>query len=115
MKEMTQHNAAASIEKLLKEKGWHKYHRPGFLVSALSVECNELLDLCLWKTPDEIDELFVSKKKELGEELADIAINFLSLIKFLELDMDEIVSKKVDELLSRYKELSHGEHKLGKY
>lgn len=107
-------DAEASVEKLLSERGWHKFHQPGFIVPALSVECGELLDLCLWKTPEEINLMFRDKKKELEGEIADIAINLISLIKYLDLDLDSIVSQKVEELLKRYDCLEYGTHKPDK-
>lgn len=78
------------------------------------MEFGELLDLCLWKTPEEINLMFRDKKKELEGKIAGIAINLISLVKYLDLDLDSIVGQRVKELSKRYDRLQYGTHKPDK-
>lgn len=68
-----------NVARLVKQRGWEKYHRPRFLVNALIVEASELMNCCLWLSPEEIDDMFLRKDEEVVKELADIAINFFQL------------------------------------
>lgn len=110
---MKEHNSLIieEVDRLIKERGWEKFHTPGYLVSALSVECSELMNECLWHTPEEINKMFLSHDQKIVKELADIAINYYSIIRYCGLDVDEIVKAKVNELLMRYEHLDKGEHR----
>ncbi|MCM1495504.1 MAG: hypothetical protein NC089_06860 [Bacteroides sp.] len=103
--------ANEAIDNLISIRGWQPYHIPRYLVTALQVECSELLDCCLWQTPEEIDGLFMQKDPAVVSELADIAINLLSLLKYCDLDLDSIVYEKTNELIERYSILNLGEHR----
>jgi NTP pyrophosphatase (non-canonical NTP hydrolase) len=104
-------NTKKAIAEFISNKGWGKYHKPSFLVPALMVECGELMNCCLWKTSGEIDEMFLFKGESTVSELADIAINLLSLIEFSKLDLNEIILNKIKHLNSKYDTLSYGEHR----
>ncbi|MDL2258169.1 hypothetical protein LJC42_03290 [Eubacteriales bacterium OttesenSCG-928-K08] len=104
-------SAQNAVERLISERKWESFHKPRFLVSALMVECGELMNFCLWKTPEEIDELFTNQNPDVVKELADIAINLLSLLKYADLDLNIVVSEKVQELLERYDHLPQGTHR----
>lgn len=104
-------NIKKNVEKLIKERGWEEFHRPRYLVDALSVEVSELMNDCLWHTPEQIDQLFLDHNESIVKELADIAINFYSLVLFSGVDIDAAVESKVAELLDRYGTLQKGEHR----
>lgn len=107
----SQQQIEALVLKLVSERGWEKYHTPSQLVPALLVECSELMQGCLWRNADEIDRLFIDHDPYLVKELADIAINYYSIIHYCGLDVREIVETKVDEVLDRYKGLEKGAHR----
>lgn len=99
------------ISKMVQERGWEKYHTPAQLTAALLVECSELMQGCLWHTPEEINELFKKHDPYLVKELADIAINYYSIIHYCGLNVSEIVEDKVSEVLARYSRLEKGDHR----
>lgn len=99
------------VSKLVEARGWEKYHTPAQLTTALLVECSELMQGCLWRTPEEINELFKNHDPYLVKELADIAINYYSIIHYCGLDVSEIVEAKVNEVLVRYSNLEKGAHR----
>lgn len=104
-------NAVEAISKLIEVRQWGDFHVPHYLVPALQVECGELMDCCLWHSPEEIDKMFAEKDPAVVSELADIAINLLSILKFCNLDINTIVAEKTTELLNRYNNLEPGTHK----
>lgn len=104
-------NAVEAISRLIEVRKWEKFHVPHYLVPALQVECSELMDCCLWHSSDEIDKMFAEKNPAVVSELADVAINLLSILEFCDLDINTIVLEKTTELLDRYNNLVPGTHK----
>ncbi|HLR12723.1 MAG TPA: MazG-like family protein, partial [Burkholderiaceae bacterium] len=47
-------------------RDWKQFHNPKDLALALSIEASELLEVFLWKRPEEADE------EKVREELADV-------------------------------------------
>lgn len=109
--ESEQAKIEALVSKLIETRGWEKYHTPAQLVPALAVECAELMQGCLWHTPEEIDALFRGHDSYLVKELADIAINYYSIIHYCGLNVRDIVDAKVTEVLERYANLEKGAHR----
>lgn len=71
------------------ERDWEQFHNPKDLALAINVEAGELLELFLWKKPEE------ANKEKVKEELADIlAFSFLLAEKY-GFDVKEIVLEKI--------------------
>ncbi|MEO6731580.1 MAG: nucleotide pyrophosphohydrolase [Ferruginibacter sp.] len=87
------------IQALLKfrnERDWEQFHNPKDLALAINVEAGELLELFLWKNPDE------ANKERIKEELADVfAFAFLLAEKY-NLDVKEIVLEKIKRNAEKY-------------
>jgi len=99
------------ITKMVETRGWEKYHTPAQLTTSLLVECSELMQGCMWHTPEEINMMFKEHDPYLVKELADIAINYYSIIHYCGLSVDEIVESKINEILDRYSDLEKGDHR----
>ncbi|HMK18936.1 MAG TPA: nucleotide pyrophosphohydrolase [Chitinophagaceae bacterium] len=87
------------IEKLIafnNERDWDQFHNPKDLALAINVEAGELLELFLWKNPEEAD------KEKVKKELADIfAFAFLLANKY-GLDIKKIMLEKIEENGKKY-------------
>jgi len=71
------------------ERDWEQFHNPKDLAVALSVEAGELLELFLWKAPEE------AKQDRIKEELADVlAYSFLLAAKY-DFDIKQIILDKI--------------------
>ena len=71
------------------ERDWEQFHNPKDLALAINIEAGELLELFLWKSPEEAD------KERIKEELADIfAFGFLLANKY-GFDIKQIVLDKI--------------------
>lgn len=80
------------IQALLKfrnERDWEQFHNPKDLALAISVESAEMLELFLWKNPEE------ANKEKVKEELADIiSFTFLLADKY-GFDIKQIILDKI--------------------
>jgi NTP pyrophosphatase (non-canonical NTP hydrolase) len=80
------------LEALLKfrnERDWEQFHNPKDLALAINVEAGELLELFLWKSPNE------ANKEKVKEELADIFAYAFLLAEKYHLDIKNIVLEKI--------------------
>lgn len=85
-----------ALIKFRNERDWGQFHNPKDLALAINVEAGELLELFLWKNPEDAN---VEKVKE---ELADIfAFSFL-LAETYKFDIKEIVLEKIKTNSSKY-------------
>jgi NTP pyrophosphatase (non-canonical NTP hydrolase) len=87
------------IQTLLKfrnERDWEQFHNPKDLAIAINVEAGELLELFLWKRPEDAD------KDKIKEELADVfAFAFLLAEKY-GFDVKDIVLEKIKNNAEKY-------------
>jgi NTP pyrophosphatase (non-canonical NTP hydrolase) len=87
------------IQTLLKfrnERDWEQFHNPKDLALAINVEAGELLELFLWKKPED------AQKDKIKEELADVfAFAFLLADKY-GFDVKDIVLEKIKKNAEKY-------------
>ncbi len=87
------------IQALLKfrdERDWEQFHNPKDLALAINVEAGELLELFLWKNPED------ANKEKVKEELADVfAFAFLLADKY-GFDVKDIVLEKIKSNGEKY-------------
>ena len=92
-------NTKEIIDALLKfnqDRDWEQFHNAKDLALAINVEAGELLELFLWKNPDE------ANPEKIKEELADVfAFAFLLAHKY-GLDVKEIVLEKMKTNAEKY-------------
>ncbi|WP_179290044.1 nucleotide pyrophosphohydrolase [Niallia circulans] len=74
------------------ERNWKQFHNPKDLALSLSLEASELLENFQWK---ESDEAILENKDKMEEELADVLIYSMLIANELELDIYNIVNKKL--------------------
>ena len=71
------------------ERDWEQFHNPKDLALAINVEAGELLELFLWKNPEE------ANREKVKEELADILAYAFLLADKYGFDIKEIVMDKI--------------------
>jgi len=85
-----------ALLKFRNERDWEQFHNPKDLALAINVEAGELLELFLWKSPNDAD------KEKVKEELADVfAFAFLMADKY-RFDVKEIVLEKIRNNAVKY-------------
>lgn len=96
---MTMADLEVLTQALLKfrdERDWEQFHNPKDLAIAISVEAGELLELFLWKMPEDAD------KQRVEEELADILAFGLLLANYYEFDVKQILLEKIKQNELKY-------------
>ncbi|MCE7914260.1 MAG: nucleotide pyrophosphohydrolase [Nitrosomonas sp. PRO4] len=78
------------------ERDWAQFHNAKDLAMALNIEAAELLEVFLWKAPEQAD---VGSVKE---ELADVITFALLLADKYELDVEQIVLEKMEKNARKY-------------
>ena len=87
------------IQALLKfrnERDWEQFHNPKDLAIAINVEAGELLELFLWKNPNDVN------KEKVKEELADIFAYAFLLAEKYQFDIRDIVLDKIKKNGEKY-------------
>lgn len=79
-----------ALAKFSRERDWEQFHNPKDLAIAISIEANELLELFLWKSPEDGDEAKVK------EELADILSFSFLLARKYDLDIKQLILDKIE-------------------
>jgi NTP pyrophosphatase (non-canonical NTP hydrolase) len=78
------------------ERDWQQFHNSKDLALAINIEAGELLELFLWKDNEDVN------KEKLEEELADVLSFCLLLAEKHNLDVTEIIEKKIKENDKKY-------------
>jgi NTP pyrophosphatase (non-canonical NTP hydrolase) len=78
------------------ERDWEQFHNAKDLALAISVEAGELLELFLWKQPED------ANKEKIKEELADVFAFAFLLAEKLGLDVKQIVLDKIKKNAEKY-------------
>ena len=84
------------IEQFSEERNWSQFHNPKDLAIALSIEASELLEVFLWKRPEE------AKIEKVREELADVFNYALLIASKVGFNVDEIVREKIVQNAEKY-------------
>ena len=83
------------IRRFTEDRDWDQFHSPANLAKSLVIEAAELLECFQWS-----DEEF--DLEHVKEELADVIVYSQDLLDKLNLDVDEIVNKKMDKNEAKY-------------
>lgn len=78
------------------ERDWEQFHNPKDLALAINIEAAELLELFLWKKPEE------ANKDKVKEELADVFTFAFLLADKYGFDVKQIVLEKVKQNAVKY-------------
>jgi len=92
----------AKIRRFRDERDWAQFHNPKDMAMALSIEAGELMELFLWKTPDEADAVVQEKREKIEEEVADVAIYLVELADLLGIDLFAAMERKMEKNAAKY-------------
>ena len=89
-----------TIDRIIKfrnDRDWGQFHTIKDLCLGLNIEVSELQELFLWKDDKELKETINNKKESIGDELADIFIFLAYLSNDFNIDLNEVINRKIDE------------------
>lgn len=78
------------------DRDWAQFHNSKDLAIALNIEAGELLELFLWKNPDQVNP------EKIKEELADVLIYAFLIAEKLNLNVKKIVEEKIRQNEMKY-------------
>ena len=84
------------------ERDWDQFHQPKELAIALSIEAGELLEHFLWKSPTEVEQRMVTRKEEIADELADVAVYLIELADKVGVDLPTAIQRKMEKNAVKY-------------
>lgn len=85
-----------ALLKFRNERDWEQFHNPKDLALAISIESAELLELFLWKNPED------ANLTKIKDELADVFAYAFLLAEKYKLDVKEIVLDKIKKNGEKY-------------
>ncbi len=93
----------AIVRKFVHDRDWEQFNTAKDLAIDISVEASELLELFLFKSDNEIEELLKgSKMEDIKDELADVFWGVLMFADSYNIDLSEALQKKLDKTAKRY-------------
>lgn len=87
-----------SLQRILafrKERDWEQFHTFKNLAISITLEAAELLEKVQWTPDPDLDEVVSERRKEISDEIADIAIYLSYMAHDLGLDIDDCVRTKL--------------------
>ena len=76
------------------DRDWKQFHTPENLSKSISIEAAELLECFQWNND--------YQKDEVCDELADVMIYCIMMAEVLEVDLEEIILKKLKKNNEKY-------------
>lgn len=83
------------IKKFSDDRDWNKFHTPSNLAKSISIEANELLECFQWDNDNYNIE-------DVKEELADVLNYCIQMSQVLNVDVIDIINKKMDKNEKKY-------------
>ena len=95
---------AAEIKKFADARDWEQFHTPKNLSMAVAGEAGELVAEFQWLTAEQSmrSNMSPEKLKDVELEIADVAIYLIRLADILDIDVAEVVRKKIAINESRF-------------
>lgn len=93
-----------AVRRFADERRWEPFHSPKNLVMGLAVETAELMEHFLW-VEGEASRLLVNdpeKRRQIGEELADVGCHLLNLSNSLGIDLSDAIKAKMVKNALKY-------------
>lgn len=83
-------------------RDWEQFHTLRTLSTALAVEAAELAEITQWTPDTELAQRSVEARDKIEEEVADLCILLTYLVHDLNIDVDEIVRRKLSSNSVKY-------------
>ena len=91
------------VEEFVTERDWQQFHLAKNLSMAIAVEAAELMEKFLWVDAKESNELMKTpERSEIEDELADVIITCLCFSNRLDIDITDVVRRKLEATKKKY-------------
>jgi dCTP diphosphatase len=90
------------IKKFRDDRDWMQFHNHKDMALSLVLEASEVLEHFQWKSPAEVNNHGEKCKKEISEELADVALYLFELSDNLGIDIKKSIENKLIKNAKKY-------------
>lgn len=99
------------IRRFRDERDWMQFHDPKNMAVSIIIEASELLEHFQWKTKKEVEKYVMENKGDIQDEIADIALYLFELADNLEINLTDVMQKKINKNEQKYPvEKARGRH-----
>ena len=93
----------SKINEFTEERDWNQFHTVKNLAASISIEAAELNETIQWSNPS-VEEVMKDKPltESIGNEIADVVIYSLRLCSVLNLDIINLIDKKIEANKEKY-------------
>jgi NTP pyrophosphatase (non-canonical NTP hydrolase) len=99
---MTIEELTARIRAFRDARDWMVFHNPKDLAVAIAAEAGELMQPFVWKTAEQAEQIAVTKKAEIENEIADVAILLFEMADNLGISLEQAMLGKLARNEERY-------------
>ena len=92
----------ARIRSFRDERDWMQFHNPKNLAASIVIEAAELLELFQWTDMAASAELATTRRQQLADEIADVAVYLIELADNLGIDLIAAIHSKMDANAVKY-------------
>ena len=92
----------AEIRAFRDARDWRQFHGPKELAVAITAEAGELLQHFVWQTPEQSEQRGRTRRDQLADEIADVALLLFELADNLDLDLATVMRAKLAANAGRY-------------
>jgi dCTP diphosphatase len=90
------------IKQFMEDREWQQFHSPKNMSMQIAIEASELMELFLWCDSNQSSTDFESKRKEVEQEVADIAVTLLNFCIRMNIDLATAINEKMEINAQRY-------------
>ena len=100
----TINDAKCQVRTFCEQRNWDQFHNPKDLAIGMVTESSELLELLRFKTPEECKAMLSNPdySQEICDELADVFYFVLRFAQMNEIDLYDILVKKIAKNNEKY-------------
>jgi len=93
-----------NIRKFRDDRDWMQFHDPKNMAISIILEASELLEHFQWKSKQEVEAYLKDKKnkKEVEEEIADIAMYLFEMADNMGIDLLKAMDAKLKKNAAKY-------------
>lgn len=104
MSDVTVKSLTDKVQKFCEDRDWDQFHNPKDLAIGISTEANELLDIFRFKSEEEMKAIIMDdkKKEQIEDELADTLFFILRFAQMNQIDLGEILERKIAKNNEKY-------------
>jgi dCTP diphosphatase len=99
---MTIEEITVRIRAFRDARDWMVFHNPKDLAVAIVAEAGELMQPFVWKTAEQAEQIAVTKKAEIENEIADVAILLFEMADNLGISLEQAMLGKLARNEERY-------------